>query len=77
MNRQLRVWTPRRVLGWGVIASAVVMAIIHWLAHLDVRMVPIAMGWQDLLLGYPMAMLLLVIGALVLGLRTRHSGTGR
>ena len=74
MNRQLRVWTPRRVAGWTLIVLAVVMGITHWLAHLGWRPIPLAMGWQDLALGYPAAGLLGVVGSIILTARGQRSG---
>jgi len=76
MNRQLRVWTPRRVAGWILVVLAVVMGITHWLAHLGWRPIPLAMGWQDLLLGYPAAGLLAIAGGVVIGARTHRPGSG-
>lgn len=75
MNRQLRVWTPRRVAGWFLVALAVVMGVTHWLAHLGWRPIPLAMGWQDLMLGYPAAGFLAVVGSIVL--TARGPGSGR
>ncbi|TDT32985.1 hypothetical protein ACF3NT_02755 [Naumannella halotolerans] len=75
MNRQLRVWTPRRVAGWILVVLAVVMGITHWLAHLGWRPIPLAMGWQDLVLGYPAAGVLAVVGSIVI--TSRRPGSGR
>lgn len=66
INRQLRVWTPRRILGWSLVAVAIVMAVVHWLAHIGYRPIPLSMGAQDLLLGYPAAGLLGVVAAILL-----------
>ena len=73
MDRQLRVWTPRRILGWILVAIAVLVAAVHWIAHLGYPVVPLSMGWQDLLLGYPAAALLGVLAAMILGHAPRRS----
>lgn len=77
IDRQLRVWTPRRVLGWTVAGIAVLVAVVHWVAHLGYRVLPLSLGWQDLLLGYPVAALLGVAAALILGSGAAFSGAGR
>lgn len=81
IDRQLRTWTPRRIAGWAVVAAAVVMAVVHWVAHLGVRVLPMSMGWQDLAVGYPAAALLGVAGAILLGQvpprGSRPGGTSR
>jgi hypothetical protein len=70
VNRQLRVWTPRRIFGWTLAAVAVVVAVVHWTAHLGYGPIPLSMGAQDLLLGYPAAALLGVVAAIILGQTT-------
>lgn len=67
MNRQLRVWTPRRVLGWTMTRVAVVVAVVHWTAHVGYRPIPLPMATQDFFLGYPAAGLLGVVAAIILG----------
>ena len=79
INRQLRVWTPRRIFGWILVGTAVLVGVVHWIAHLGYPVVPLSMGWQDLLIGYPAAALLGVVAAVILGHGRRHpagSGTG-
>ena len=73
VNRQLRVWTPRRVLGWVVAADAIAVALVHWVAHIGYRPMPLTMGAQDLFVGYPAAALLGVVAVVILGQRS----TGR
>ena len=73
VNRQLRVWTPRRVAGWVVAVVAMAVALVHWLAHVGYRPIPLTMGAQDLFVGYPAAALLGVVAVIILGQRT----TGR
>lgn len=65
--RQLSGWTRRRIIGWALITVAAIVAVQHVLAHSGLRPIPLSMGWQDLLVGYPMAGLLLVIAVIVLG----------
>ena len=77
IDRQLRVWTPRRILGWTVAGIAVLVAVMHWVAHLGYPVLPLSLGWQDLLLGYPVAALLGVAAALILGSGAAFSGAGR
>jgi hypothetical protein len=66
MNRQLRVWTPRRLTGWALVVIAVVVGVVHWIAHLGYRPIPLSMGWQDILLGYPAAGIIGVAAAVML-----------
>lgn len=71
MNRQLRVWTPRRIAGWTLAGVAVLMAVVHWVAHIGYRPIPLSMGWQDLLIGYPMAAFLGIAAIIILGQAAR------
>ncbi|MGF2949779.1 hypothetical protein [Microbacterium alcoholitolerans] len=41
------------------------IAIIHWLSHLEAFGPGQPEGWIDLVAGYPMAMLLIIVGAVV------------
>lgn len=66
INRQLRVWTPRRIAGWSLVAAAVLLAALHWLAHLGLNAIPLSMQAQDFLIGYPTAALLGVLAAIIL-----------
>lgn len=66
INRQLRRWPPRRIAAWSLFVLALVIGAQHILAHAGVRPLPISMGWQDLLAGYPMAGFVFIIGAFVL-----------
>lgn len=72
LNRQLAAWTPRRAMAWGLMALALVIATQHILAHMGWRPLPVSMGWQDILVGYPMAGLLLVVGACLLPAHARR-----
>lgn len=66
VDQQLSNWSKRRVLSWSMFALAGIIAVQHLLAHGGFRPLPISMGWQDLLVGYPMAMVLAVAGGIAL-----------
>lgn len=71
INQQLRQWPPRRVVSWLLMGLGGVVAIQHVVAHGGAQLWPISMGWQDLLVGYPMAMLLVIAGAILIDPRPR------
>ena len=71
INRQLRGWTPRRMVAWSLFVLAGVIAVQHIIAHMGVHPLPLSMGWQDLLIGYPMAGLVLIVGLFVLEPRAK------
>ncbi|MBZ5736389.1 hypothetical protein K8Z61_18005 [Nocardioides sp. TRM66260-LWL] len=66
VDKQLSNWTKRRVISWTLFALAGLVAVQHLLAHAGFRPLPISMGWQDLLLGYPMAIVIAVIGGIAM-----------
>lgn len=66
VDKQLSNWTKRRVLSWSLFSLAGLVAVQHVLAHGGFRPVPLSMGWQDILLGYPTAFLFAIIGAIAL-----------
>ena len=66
IDQQLSNWSKRRALSWSLFTLAGIVAVQHVLAHGGFRPIPISMGWQDLLLGYPMAILLAVAGGIAL-----------
>lgn len=66
IRRQLSPWTRRRVAAWGLMGLGIGVAGQHVAAHGGFRPLPLSMGWQDLLTGYPMAILLGVVGAMLL-----------
>ena len=66
INRQLRRWPPRRIAAWALFVLAGVIAAQHVLAHLGFRPLPWSMAWQDLLVGYPTAVVVVIAGAIVL-----------
>ena len=71
IDRQLSNWTKRRVLSWSLFGLAGLIAIQHLVAHSGFRPLPMSMGWQDLLLGYPTATLLAIFGGIMLDPRPR------
>ena len=50
--------------GQAIMAAGFIVAFIHWLAHLG-AFGPQPEGWVDLVAGYPMGGLLLMVGAIV------------
>jgi hypothetical protein len=54
----------RRFFGWSLVALAVVVGVTHWLAHLGALYQDT--GLWDLTIGYPMAAVLGMSGAIVL-----------
>lgn len=66
VDKQLSNWTRRRVLSWSLFSLAGLVALQHVIAHGGFRPVPISMGWQDVLVGYPTAIVLAIIGAIAL-----------
>lgn len=65
INRQLRRWPPRRIAAWALFVLGGLIAGQHIVAHLGVRPLPLTMGWQDLLVGYPTALFVVILGAFV------------
>ena len=60
----------RRALGWLIVGIGVVMAVVHGYTHLaNVRII----GYQDLLLGYPMASILVLAGFMLVGMAAKTS----
>lgn len=66
VDKQLSNWSKRRVLSWSLFTVAGIVAVQHVLAHGGFRPIPISMGLQDLLLGYPMAIVLAGAGGIAL-----------
>lgn len=54
----------RRAVGWVLVAVGVVMAVVHIGAHLGRLHL---LGYQDLLIGYPMAAILVLAGVVLVG----------
>lgn len=55
----------RRRLGWGLVALGVVIFSQHLVSHMGLFIV-VSSGWDDLLIGYPVAALLGAGGAVLL-----------
>jgi hypothetical protein len=66
IDKQLSNWSKRRILSWSLFALAGLVAVQHLLAHGGFRPIPISMGWQDLLIGYPTAIVIAIIGGIAL-----------
>jgi hypothetical protein len=66
IDKQLSNWSKRRILSWSLFTLAGIVAVQHLVAHAGFRPLPMSMGMQDLLLGYPMAILLTVAGGIAL-----------
>lgn len=61
----LRRYRMRRTLGWGLVVLGILVGIEHWLEHLEVlSLLPKVIG--EVGLGYPMAAVLVIAGAIVL-----------
>jgi hypothetical protein len=60
----------RRLVGWSLVGIGLVMALVGGFTHLG--RLPL-IGWSDLLVGYPMAALLVLAGSLLVAMATGHS----
>lgn len=63
----------RQVLGWILVGIGVAMALLHVITHLGQLHLLASAGWQDLLLGYPMAFVIAGLGFLCVLTRARPS----
>lgn len=66
VEKQVSSWSRRRIASWTLFALAMLVAVQHLVAHGGWRPLPIGMGWQDVLVGYPMAGLLAIAGLMTL-----------
>lgn len=71
INRQLRAWPPRRITSWALMLTGLAIGVQHLVAHAGFRPLPISMGLQDVLLGYPAAAILIIAGAALLDPRPK------
>lgn len=71
VDKQLSRWTKRRILSWSLFGTAIVTVVQHWIAHMGYQPVPISMGWQDLLIGYPTGLVLAIVGGISLDANPR------
>lgn len=53
--------------GQALMAAGIIVAVVHWLAHVEAFGPGQPPGWVDLVAGYPMGMILLIAGAIVAG----------
>ena len=63
-------WSQHRRLvriGQAVMLAGVLVAVSHWLAHLEAFGPGQPPGWLDLAAGYPMGAILLIVGAMLAG----------
>ncbi|WP_241980127.1 hypothetical protein [Cryobacterium glaciale] len=62
-------WRKRRFvrIGQVLMLAGVLVALVHWLAHLEAFGPGQPAGWLDLAVGYPMGGILLIVGAIVAG----------
>ena len=65
-QQSLGGWSKRRVLSWSLFVLAAAVGVNHLFAHAGARVIPMGMGKQDLLLGYPMAGVLFLCGLFML-----------
>lgn len=65
-DKHLSNWSTRRVLSTALFALAGLVAVQHLLAHGGFQPIPMSMGWQDLLVGYPMAILLAIAAGIAM-----------
>ena len=52
-------------IGQAIMVAGFAVAFVHWLAHLEAFGPAQPEGWVDLVAGYPMGVLLLIIGAVI------------
>jgi hypothetical protein len=64
--RSRLVGTPPARGSWTLFGLGAVIAVQHLLAHAGWQPLPVSLGWQDLLVGYPTAGLLAIVGAFML-----------
>ena len=55
-------WAGRALMTAGLLVAAQ-----HLVAHAGVRLIPVGMGTQDLAIGYPTAMVLVIAGLMIWG----------
>jgi hypothetical protein len=58
-------YRARKIAGWSLVVLAVLVGVSHWVGHLGAFHIA-SPGMEDLLVGYPTAFLLGVLGAFVL-----------
>lgn len=68
-RRDLSAWPPRRIASWSMSLTGMAIVLQHLVAHAGERFLPLSMGWQDVLVGYPTGALLVLAGLIVAGPR--------
>lgn len=63
---QLDMWPPRRLASWALMLGGAGIATQHLVAHAGLAPLPMSMGWQDIVVGYPMALLMVIVGAMLI-----------
>lgn len=66
-QRAVRIYERRRKVGWTLLVLGIAMAILHMLTHAKAVSFFFSISWADLLIGYPMAGLFVLIAAISLG----------
>lgn len=66
-QRAVRIYERRRKVGWTLLTLGIAMAILHMLTHAKAVSFFFSIYWADLLIGYPMAGLFVLIAAMSLG----------
>ena len=61
-NHAILTWTARALMAFGVLIAGQ-----HLLAHAGYQPIPMTMGAQDLIVGYPTAALIALVGVLIWG----------
>lgn len=59
----------RRIGGWVLVGIGAVMAVVHMITHLGRLQI---IGMQDLLIGYPMAAVVILAGFLLVGFAAKR-----
>lgn len=64
-----KYWRKRRFvrIGQGLMLAGVLVAVVHWLAHIEAFGPQQPALWLDLVAGYPMGGVLLIAGGIIAG----------
>ncbi len=55
----------KRLAGWSLVTAGAVIGVSHWLSHLGFIRIA-SPGVEDVAIGYPVAVLLMVVGAMLI-----------
>ncbi|OZB82468.1 hypothetical protein [Microbacterium sp. 13-71-7] len=72
-NDQAARWRRHRrivLIGKIIMGIGAAVALVHWLAHLEIFGPGQPPGWLDLVAGYPTGVLLIIAGAIFAGRKT-------